>query len=99
MATIEMVFTAEEIHRKIPYHFICQTRYGSIWNTMRRKLKWNNEFSEDEKVDSEKIFRRAYNWSVGNGVPESVRMNLKTYFLWNKIEKFCSELNGGLYYA
>ena len=92
MATIEMIFTKEEIQKEIPYQFICHTRYGSRWNTMRRKLKWNDKFTDTEKQDAEKLFRQAHSWSVGNGIPDTVRMNLSTYGLWTKVAKFCFEL-------
>lgn len=92
MATIEMILTAEEIQREIQYQLICQTRYGSRWNTMRRKLKWNDEFTDDEKLKAEKLFSQSHSWSIGKGIPNTVRMNLETYRLWDKIGKFCSTL-------
>lgn len=92
MATIEMLLTADEIQKNIPYQLICQTRYGSIWNTMRRKLKWNDEFTDDEKLKAERLFSQAHSWSVGKGIPNTVRMNLTEYALWDKIGRFCCEL-------
>lgn len=89
---IELILTKEEINQSIPYNMICQTRYGSIWDTMRRKLRWNAEFSDDEKSKAEKIFRQTHNWSVGNGIPDTVRMHLSEIKLWNKIEMFCMSL-------
>lgn len=90
--TIEVVLTDEEVNRNIPYNMICQTRYSRIWNTMHRKIRWNKEFSEIERFKAEKIFCQAYKWSVGYGLPESVRFDLVTYDLWKKIERFCCSL-------
>lgn len=83
--TIEIVLTNEEVNQNIPYNLICHTRYSSIWNTMQRKLRWNDEFSEMEKFKAEKLFCQAHNWSVGYGVPESVRLDMFTLNLWKKI--------------
>ena len=90
--TIEIVLTNEEVNQNIQYNVICQTRYGSIWNTMRRKLRWNEEFSEVERFKAEKIFCQAHKWTVGYGVPETVRLELFTFALWKKIELFCCSL-------
>lgn len=91
MAVIELILTREDVQKEIPYHFICQTRYGSVWNTMRRKLKWNHRFKDSEKTDVEKLFRQAHSWFI-NGVPDTVRMSFATYCLWNEIYKFCTTL-------
>ena len=92
MAMIEVVMTSEEVSKNIPYQMICQTRYGSVWNTMKRKLRWNKEFSDNEKEKAEKIFRQAHSWFVGKGILDTVRMDFPTFELWNKIEKFCCSL-------
>ena len=92
MATIEIVMTDKEVAQCIPYNVICQTRYGSIWNTIQRKLRWETEFSEMEKFKAEKIFCQAHNWAVGYGVPAIVRFDPFTYLLWKKIELFCYSL-------
>lgn len=92
MANIEIVFSNAEVNKEIPYNLICQTRYSSIWNTMRRKLIWNAEFSDVERSKAEKIFNQAHNWSVGRGIPETVRMDIFTYNLWDKIATFCMSL-------
>ena len=88
MAKIEMIFTSEEIIKEIPYQFICQTRYSSIWDTMRRKVLWNNVFTEEEKEQVERMFRQTYTWCT-KGITDTVRMDFYTYLLWDKIRKFC----------
>lgn len=88
MAKIEMILTREEIQKEIPYHLICQTRYGRIWDTMRRKMLWNKIFTEEEKEKTEKMFRQAYTWYT-KGIPDTVRMDFSTYLLWDKIRSFC----------
>ena len=92
MAMIELVMTNEEINNNIPYKIICHTRYGSVWDTMKRKRRWNTEFSDIEKSNAEKIFRQAHSWYVGKGIPDTVRMDLSTYELWKKIGRFCYSL-------
>ena len=92
MAMIEVVMTSEEVSKNIAYQMICQTRYGSVWNTMKCKLRWNKEFSDNEKEKAEKIFRQAHSWFVGKGIPDTVRMDFPTFELWNKIETFCGSL-------
>lgn len=89
--TIEMIFTKEEIKENIPYEIICLVRYGSIWNTMKRKIRWDNEFSNDEREEAERIFRQTYNWFV-KGIPDNVRMDFSTYKLCEKIARFCYSL-------
>ena len=90
MAMLEIIFTNEEIGKYISYAMICQTRYSSIWNTRKRKTLWNKEFSDTDKLKAEEIFNQAYRWFVGkNDIPNTVRMDISTYKLWNRIEKFC----------
>lgn len=88
---IEMVLSGEEIEENIPYSIICMTRCSGVWNTMKRKLRWNNEFSTDEQKASEEIFKQAYNWFM-KGVPNKTRMDFATFELWNKIAEFCISL-------
>lgn len=92
MASIEIVLTNEEVDQYIPYGMICMTRYSGIWNTIRRKIMWNEEFSETERFKAEKLFCQAHNWAVGHGVPSTVRFDLFTFGLWKKIEAFCKSL-------
>lgn len=88
MAMIEIVLTREEIQKKIPYQFICQTRYGSVWNRLYRKFLWNDFFNEEEKEKAEKMFRQTHTWYT-KGIPDTVRMDFSVYSLWDKVENFC----------
>lgn len=88
---LEMVLTREEVEENIPYKLICLTRYGNVWDTMRRKLSWNKEFSTLEKEIAEKLFKQSHVWLV-NGIPNTVRMDFQTCGLWHKIAKFCMSL-------
>ena len=88
---IELVLSGEEIKENIPYSIICMTRYGSVWDTMKRKRRWNTEFSLVEQEVAEEIFRQAHRW-LTNGVPNSTRMEFLTFELWNKIAEFCGSL-------
>ncbi len=92
MASIEMVFTNKETKALIPFGMICMTRYGSVWNTMRRKRRWKEEFTESERERASRLFKQAYTWECTTGVPETVRMKPSTYNLWQKLAAFCCSL-------
>ena len=92
MATIEIVMSREEVGQNIQYGMIYMTRYSGIWNTMLRKIRWNEEFSKEEQFRAEKLFCQAHNWSVGYGIPNTIRVDLFTFGLWKKIEAFCMSL-------
>lgn len=92
MAYFEIVLKHEEVHEIIPYALICMTRYGSCWSTMRRKRRWLKEFTEEERMAATELFRKAYNWTCGRGVPDTVRMKAKTFQLWQKLGVFCGSI-------
>lgn len=92
MAKLEIILSHEEVHANIPYALICMTRYGSCWNTMRRKRRWKMEFTEAEREAASALFSKAQSWTVGRGVPDTVRMSTKTYALWQKLGAFCGSL-------
>ena len=48
--TLMVELTAEEVHREIPYSVVCMGRYGSSWNTMHRKRRWAEEFTESDRA-------------------------------------------------
>ena len=88
---IEFVLSDKEVEENIPYKIIYNTRYGSIWNTMRRKQKWIADFSIVEQELAEEIFRWIRRWHT-NGVPKSVRIEYLTLELMDKIAEFCLTL-------
>lgn len=92
MAKQMIKLTAEEVHGTIPYSLICMTRYGSSWDTGRRRRAWAADFSESEKKSARKLFRRSYDWTVGSGVPDIVRMTVSTFMLWQKLGEFCASI-------
>ena len=85
-----LVLSSEEIHAMIPYAMICMTRYGAHWGAGRRKRRWAEEFTEAERAASAKLFLRSYDWTVGGGVPDKVRMTPDTLRLWMKLGAFCA---------
>ena len=90
---IDLVFSASEINDRIPYALICQTRYGARWNTAKRKRLWVEMFTEAERnAANTRLFRQAYGWHLGKGVPEEVRMCTSTYMLYKKLGEFCAML-------
>ena len=92
MATFYMELEAHEVHEKIAFPFICTTRYSSRWETMKRKRKWKEEFTPEERRSAEELFRKAHSWYLGKGVPDTVRMTVRTYYLWQKLEAFCASI-------
>ena len=89
---IYIVLSQDEVHRKIPYAVICETRYGSRWDTSRRRRRWTTEFTEAERKAAAELFPRAHNYYVGKGVPNEVRMKPETLYLWQKLGDFCASL-------
>ena len=89
---LEIVLDREEIQASIPYSMICMTRYGSVWNTMRRKRRWAQEFSAYEREKANAMCRQTYNWTCVKGLPETLRMSKGTYDLWQRLAEFCASL-------
>lgn len=87
-----LMLTSEEVHTSIPYAMVCMTRYGKDWNTMHRKRRWKTEFTEAERKAASKLFGCAYDWFLGRGVPDEVKMTTKTFDLWQKLGDFCAQL-------
>ncbi len=92
MAKLEVVFDHDEIQKEIPYSLICMTRESSVWDTGKRRRRWVQEFTKEERDAACRIFTLAHRWTLTTGVPEKVRMSLKTYELWDKIAVFCASL-------
>lgn len=92
MAKLYVSLTAEEVHANIPYSLICMTRYGSAWDTGRRRRTWLADFSKSEREAAGRMFRVAHDWTVGRGVPGTVRMTVKTFNLWQKLGDFCASI-------
>lgn len=82
----------EDIHRELPYAVICEARYGSRWNTGKRRRRWMEEFTESEREAASKIFSKAHRMYLASGVPDSMIMSKKTLALWQKIGDFCASL-------
>lgn len=92
MPKIEIVLSYEEVHRYIPYSLICMTRYGAHWDTRRRRRRWLSEFTEDERKAASRLFSKSHDWTVGRGVPDTVRMSTGTFALWMKLGSFCASI-------
>ena len=92
MAKIMLVMTHEEVDTNIAYSLICFSRYGSAWDTGRRRRAWLADFSESEREAAGRLFRMAHNWTVGRGVPDTVQMSRKTFHLWQKLGDFCASI-------
>lgn len=89
---MKIVFTQDEIKEVIPYQMICETRYSSVWDTMRRKRRWKEQFPGYKGEKANAMCRQAYNWTLKTGVPEQVMMSASTYDLWQELAAFCASL-------
>ncbi len=81
--------THDEVQEQIPYAMICETRFGSKWNTMRRKRLWAEQFTEAERKHASNLFKQSRLWYLVKGVPEKVEMTSNTLALWLKLADFC----------
>ena len=92
MASLEVVLERNEVQQFIPYELICMTRYGATWGTGKRRRRWLKEFTEEERDAAGRLFSKAHDWALSRGVPDTVRMSMKTYDLWQKLGYFCATL-------
>ena len=89
---LELVLSKADIERQLPYALICETRYGSRWNTLQRKRRWTSEFTEVERKAASRIFAQCHTWYLVKGTPDEVKMSMSTYGLWEKLAGFCYSL-------
>lgn len=92
MASFYMELEAQEVQEKIDYKLICTARYSSCWGKMKSKLRWAEEFTEEEREEAEELFRKARSWYLGKGMTDTVHMSVRTYYLWKKLEAFCATI-------
>lgn len=87
-----IVLDRDEIQGGIPYAMICETRYGRMWDTGRRKKRWLSEFTEKERAAASKLFALSHQWYLTKGVPDEQIMSVNTIALWEKLGAFCASL-------
>ncbi len=92
MAKIMLVMTHEEVDTNIAYSLICFSRYGSAWDTGRRRRAWQLDFTEDEKKAAGRLFRQSFEWTCGRGLSGTIRMTMNTFNLWRKLGEFCASV-------
>ena len=68
MAKIMLVMTHEEVDTNIAYSLICFSRYGSAWDTGRRRRAWLANFAEEERRAACRLFKQARGWTLGRGI-------------------------------
>lgn len=84
--------THDDIVEKIPYHVICEARYGSRWNTGKVRAEWLANFTETERQTATRLFRQAHLWALVKGAPNEISMTPDTYELWQKLGQFCARV-------
>ena len=83
--------TQNEVYEQIPYEVVCETMYGSRWETMRRRRYMKEWFNDAEVEKIRKLKQQAYRWMCVTGVPNGgVKMHMSTYKLWQKLGEFCA---------
>jgi hypothetical protein len=82
----------EEINQQIPYALVCETMSGAKWNTGRRKRLMKERFTESEREKIYKLHKQAHSWYLVKGVPDELKLSVKTMLLWQKLADFCCEL-------
>lgn len=92
MARVFLHLTHDDINKELPYGAICEGRCSVRWDTMHRKRRWREEFTEQERAASEEIFRKAKLWHLVKGAPKSISMTPATYQLWQKLGAFCASI-------
>ena len=76
-----LVLTSEEVNARIPYALVCMTRFGAHWETGRRRRRWLEEFTEQERTAATRLFNQSHRWLLTTGVPDTVRMTVQTFAL------------------
>lgn len=86
---IRIKLTHDEVNEKIPYPVICETRWGSAWDTRAVRNRWREEFDEETREEAEALFQQARRWHLTTGVPDEVSMSGRTFALWLRLGEFC----------
>lgn len=89
---VYLYLTHDEVIERIPYGVIAEIRWGRTWGTGKRRRRWLQEFTEQERNHASELFKLAYKWYLKTGVPDEVKMSTKTYCLWIKLAEFCASL-------
>lgn len=69
MAKIMLVMTHEEVDTNIAYSLICFSRYGSAWDTGRRRRAWLANFTEEERRAACRLFKQALAGPLAEAFP------------------------------
>ena len=86
------ILEREDIEKILPYSLICMSRYGADWRRTSVLKRFEEEFTEEERIAAESIFRLAHRWLLVTGTPEETRMTGETFTLWLKLGEFCSSI-------
>ena len=80
--------------QKIPYMLIAETfaRGSGVTKTGRGKRIFNEMFDDSEKAKIRELKGKANKWAFITGVPESIKITMKTYALWQKLAEYCMRL-------
>lgn len=87
-----LTLSNDEVSTHIPYALVCMTRFGARWETGRRRRRWLEEFTEQERTAATRLFNQSHRWLLTTGVPDKVKMSTKTFALWMKLADFCCSL-------
>lgn len=82
----------DEIQERIPYALVAETMSSAVWGTGKRKRLMKQWFTEAEIEAIYRLHKQAHSWYCVKGVPDEVKMSVKTYCLWQKLANFCCEI-------
>jgi hypothetical protein len=90
--TVMVELSREELQQRIPYALICETRYGSRWDTFTRRRKWKAATDEAARRRLARLFKKAHEWTLTRGVPDTYRMRMNELSDWDFLASFCYSL-------
>lgn len=87
-----LILSHDEVNERIPYALVAETMSGARWGTGKRKRLMKQQFTESEIDAIYRLHKQAYDWYLRKGVPDEVKMTVRTYELWQKLASFCCEI-------
>lgn len=78
----------EELADRLHYRLICEQMGSDKWRTGKVQRAFRAEFSDEERVECEKIYKKAYRWYLKALPSEEVEMYMTEYKLWLKLKDF-----------
>ena len=78
----------EELNDRLHYRLICEQMGSDKWKTGKVRRAFEAEFSEEERAECERIYKKAHRWYLKALPTEPVEMYMTEYKLWGKLKNF-----------